>query len=53
MGGEAGKGDKRRPLLITIEEWDRAWNETFLLPPLSRSVIIERDPGDENDYKQK
>lgn len=55
MGGDAGKGDKYCPVLISENEWERLWNIAF--PPKSKqpshSVIMERDPGDENDYKQE
>lgn len=55
MGGEAGKGDDYRPVLISAPEWSRLWDIAF--PPKStepnRLVIEHNDPGDENDCKQK
>ncbi len=48
MGGEAGKGDKPCPILISDGEWGRLWD--IALPP---KPTEPSDPGDENDHEQK
>lgn len=49
MGGDAGKSDKPRPVLISDKEWEYYWKKAFP----SVSVVNHNDSGDENDYKQK